>query len=228
MTTQVHSLNLGIAHVYLIETRQGLYLVDTGGPGMAGRIVRKIQALRRDDLRLIFITHAHMDHYGSAADVRRRTGAQLAIHTLDAGAMVRGETDVGHARGRGRLARFFLPLADRLLPAEPALADLLVEDGDSLEAYGLDAIVVHTPGHTPGSACLLVEGRLAFVGDLISAGLRPHVQSFYAQDWSMLPASLRRVQALSPEWVYTGHGFRPLSGEAFQALARKYIASHEV
>jgi hydroxyacylglutathione hydrolase len=228
MTTQVHSLNLGIAHVYLVETGQGLYLVDTGGPGMAGRILHHMQTLRRLDLRLIFITHAHMDHYGSAAELRRRTGAPLAIHRLDAEAMAHGETHVGSARGRGHIGKLFLPLADRLLPAEPTQPDLLLEDGQSLEAYGLDASVIHSPGHTPGSACLFVESRLAFVGDLISAGLHPHVQSFYAQDWSLLPASLRRVQILSPEWVYTGHGFRPLDGEAFQLLARRYLSAHEV
>jgi len=225
MLLQVHNIPLGMARAYLIEAEAGLALVDAGLPRYERRVLQRMQTLGRDDLRLIFLTHAHLDHYGSAAALRRLTGAPIAVHRADGEAMARGETRLGSVCGRGRLLRAFLPLFGPYLRPEPTVADLLLDDGDDLRAYGLDAAVLHTPGHTPGSSCLLVEGRVAFVGDLLSTVGRPHVQRFFAHDWSLIPDSLARLQALKPQWVYPGHGRSPLSGEALHHLARGPISS---
>jgi glyoxylase-like metal-dependent hydrolase (beta-lactamase superfamily II) len=215
---QVHSLRLGLGCAYLLEAPQGLILVDSGSSRQEHRVLQAMQRLGRSDLRLIFITHAHLDHYGSAAALRRRTGAPVAIHRLDASAMARAQTNVGQVRSYGRLVRQILPLAELLLRPTPLEADLLLEDGDDLGIDGLPARVLHAPGHTPGSACLIVQDRLAFAGDLISTTSRPHVQQLYAQDWSLIPTSLARLQALRLEWVYPGHGQYPLRGDALQKL----------
>jgi glyoxylase-like metal-dependent hydrolase (beta-lactamase superfamily II) len=223
---RVHIITMGIAPAYLIESEAGLVLVDAGLPGYERRVLRRMQRLGRDDrstersrqsLRLIYVTHAHLDHYGSAAALRRFTGAPIAVHRADADVMARGESPVGETRGRGRVMWPILRQFERLLPHEPTPPDLLLNDGDDLRACGLDAVVVHTPGHTPGSSCLIVEGRLAFVGDLLANSILPRVQRSYAYDWALIPQSLARVQALEPEWVYPGHG-RPLSGERFRRL----------
>jgi hydroxyacylglutathione hydrolase len=209
---------MGMASAYLIESETGLVLVDAGLPGCERRVLRRMRALGRDDLRLVFITHAHLDHYGSAASLRRLTRAPIAIHRADGGAMARGETPIGSVRGRGRLLWGLLRLFEPYLRPEPTYPDLLLDDGDDLYAHGLDAVVLHTPGHTPGSSCLIVEGRLAFVGDLLSTTGRPHVQRYFAEDWSLIPAGVARLQALGPAGVYPGHGRCPLSGDALRCL----------
>jgi len=222
MSLQIHNIPMGMATAYLVVSDSGLVLVDAGLPRYARKVLRRMRALGRDDLRLVFITHAHLDHYGSAAALRRLTGAPIAIHRADGDAMARGETSIGSARGRGRLLWTFLRLFEPYLRPESTLPDLLLDDSSDLRAYGLDAVVLHTPGHTPGSSCLIVEGRIAFVGDLLSTTGRPHVQRYFADDWALIPDSLARLQALRPEWVYAGHGRCPLSGEALQRL----ISSH--
>jgi glyoxylase-like metal-dependent hydrolase (beta-lactamase superfamily II) len=135
--------------------------------------------------------------------------------------MARGETPIGAARGRGRWVRRLLPWLERILRPEPTPPDVLLEDGAALEPFGLAATVLHTPGHTPGSCCLVVAeaeaGALAFVGDLLSATGRPHVQRYFAHDWALIPDSLARLQAIRPAWVYPGHS-HPLSGEDLQRL----------
>ena len=223
MPLQVHDISMGMVQAYLIQSEAGLVLVDAGMPRYERRVMRRMQALGRDDLRLIFITHAHLDHYGSAAALRRLTGAPIAVHRADAEAMARGETILGSVRGRGRLVRALLPLFGPYLRLEPTVADLLLDDGDKLQDYGLDAVVLHTPGHTSGSSCLLVEGQLAFVGDLLSTTGGPHVQRFFADDWSLIPKSLARLQALKPAWIYVGHGRRPMTGEMLQRLNPKHL-----
>lgn len=221
MPIQIHNIIIKLTSVYLIENENGLVLVDTGPPGSERKILKKMRTLGRDDLRLIFITHSHYDHYGCTAALRRITGAPVAIHTADAQAMGEGKTPILLARGRGKLTLALLPLFERMARTEPTPPDVLLKDGDDLSTYGLDARALHTPGHTPGSSSLLVEGKLAFVGDLISTNGRPHFQRLYATDWSQLSASLLRLGTLKPEKIYPGHGYTPLSGQELQKMLKK-------
>lgn len=215
---KVHSLQLGLGCAYLLEFPDGMILIDCGSVGQEQQVMKFLKKLGRSDLRMICITHAHLDHYGSAAALRRLTGAPVAIHHDDAEAMARGQTNIGQARSFGQVIRWILPLAELALRPEPVEADLLLDDGDDLGIAGLSAQVVHTPGHTPGSICLWVEGSLAFVGDLILTRGSPHIQQLYAQDWSLIPSSVARLQTLHPRWIYPGHGHVPLQGAELQNL----------
>jgi glyoxylase-like metal-dependent hydrolase (beta-lactamase superfamily II) len=223
MSTRIHSIQTEMSCAYLIEGEEGLVLVDAGGPGTERVILRKIRALGHAQLRLIYLTHAHFDHYGGAAALHRATGAPVAIHRADAQALAGGLTQIGSARGIGKVMAGALPLLMRLLKPTGHSAQVLLEDGDELGAYGLDAIVVHTPGHTPGSSSLLLhpnnpEVRIAFVGDLITAARSVHVQRLFAQDWEQVQESLGRIRALQPQRVYGGHGCRAIMGEELQRL----------
>jgi hydroxyacylglutathione hydrolase len=218
MTPKIHTLSLRMSLAYLIEGPEGIILVDAGLRGEGRLVLKKMKELGREDLRLIFITHAHLDHYGSAAELRRITGAPIAVHHQDEEAMALGETRLGSARSMGRALEPLVALVYPLLHPEPAEADLIVEDGFHLGRYGIDAKVLHTPGHTDGSCCLVVQDRLAFAGDLITYRGGPRLQRYFAQDWSALPTSLVRLQAIQPDWVYPGHGRQPIKAEELQSI----------
>ena len=89
-TVRVDGFDAGMCRVYLIETGSSLFLVDAGSPGEEKKILRHIKKYGEKKLRLIFITHGHFDHYGSAAALQRLTGALIAIHKDDAMAMAEG------------------------------------------------------------------------------------------------------------------------------------------
>ena len=214
----VHTLHLRMSNAYLIENQVGLFLVDAGMPGDERHIITRIKTLGYNSLRLIFLTHAHIDHFGSAFAMSQLTGAPIAIHHADAGALANGKTHLGEVRGRGRLIRQVLPILERFLRFEARPPDIMLEDDSELEKYGLYASVVHTPGHTPGSITLFLENRYAFVGDLISTNGAPHVQRYYASDWSQIPTSLTRLQSLKPDVIYPGHGHQPLNREGLDVL----------
>ena len=215
----VHNLDMGLARAYLLETKAGLYLVDAGMPGMQEIVLGFMRSIGRDDLRLIFITHAHLDHYGSAAALRKLTGAPVAIHSADAEALSLGETPLGNARGRGQLVKYLLPLLRPFLKLEPVQPDLILKDGDLFDSFDLNASLVHLPGHTPGSSALFVQREHAFVGDLLSTSGKPHLQKYYASDWRQIPNSLAYLQKHNPLWVYPGHGAHPLAGVELEKLS---------
>lgn len=197
--------------VYLIAGPDGNILVDAGMPGQAGTILRHIQRLNDKPLRLIFLTHAHLDHYGSAYELRVRTGAPLAMHAGDVAAAARGETHLGTVRGRGRLVKVLYPWLRRLIPITGTTIDLVLHDEEQLSFAGLSMQVMHTPGHTPGSASLWLPGGNVFVGDLMSSNGGAHTQRFFADDWDAIGKSVQRVLACKPQLVYTGHGRKAIT-----------------
>jgi hydroxyacylglutathione hydrolase len=215
---QIHLLNCGLGLAFLIELPQGLFLIDSGSPGQHGRVLAKMKALGRSDLKMIWITHAHYDHYGSAAALRELTGAQIGVHPADAQNLEKGQSPLGTTRRYGFLLRLALPLVNRVKPLPATAPDFTLEDGETLERFGLDATVLHTPGHTPGHTSLLLPGGIAFAGDLIAGVPKKRVQYLVATDWSQLPASLARLQAIRPEWVYSGHSNQPMPGIVFQQI----------
>lgn len=216
--SNVQRLRLRMANAYLIQASDGSVLVDAGMPGDANRILKQMRVAGCRELSLIFITHAHLDHYGSVVELKKLTGAPIAIHRADASALAEGRTDLGEVRGRGRLIKIIFPLIQAWFAREAVQADILLDDTDELTKFGINARVLHTPGHTPGSSSLWIEQGEVFVGDLISSNNGAHVQRFYATDWDLIPLSLARLQALSPEIIYPGHGPEPIDGNTFGRL----------
>jgi hydroxyacylglutathione hydrolase len=229
--TEVIQINTGsFTNVFLIRGRGGCVLVDTGNPGKADRILARLAAhtstslsaggVAPHDVRLILITHGHVDHFGSAAELRERTGAPVAIHALDADAVRQGihQPDSLHPTSWpiDLLLRIPLPLFPDRAPAfEP---DIVFEEEWRLDQYGVAGQVILTPGHTPGSVSVLLDSGEAIVGDLAMGQLmsiihRPGLP-IVAWDLERNRESVRRLVALSPRVVYVGHGgpFEDLSG----------------
>ncbi|MFN2176651.1 MAG: MBL fold metallo-hydrolase [Anaerolineales bacterium] len=215
---RIHQVSLRFSESYLIEVEQGLILVDAGLPGSENQILKEIKQLQFSDLKIIFITHAHLDHYGSAAAIRNLTGAKIAIHSADAAVMSKGETHLGIPKGRGKIVSPLMPLLEKIYPPARVRADILLDDGDRLQIGGIVCKVVHTPGHTSGSCTYLFNERFAFVGDLLSNNGGPHVQKYFAQDWSLISSSVQTLKSYNPQWAYAGHGKKPINQADLQKL----------
>lgn len=223
MPIVIHQLKLGPSNAYLIATPSGAILVDTSTQRYANRILKTIQTLNAGPLRLIYITHAHVDHYCGASAIRAATGAPIAVHELDAEAMERGETHLGSVRN-WRWTASIMPWIEQHLHCAPAKPDILLGDADSLEVCGIEGKVLWTPGHTPGSSSLMLQLNGAnhiFVGDLISNTGSPHLQSSYAQEWEMILPSTLKSLAFRSDYYYPGHGPAPVPVAAVQALVQQ-------
>ena len=216
-TININIIGNGISSAYLIEMTSGLLLVDTGTKGNESNILKKMNDLQRNDLKLIYITHAHFDHYGCAESLRQKTGAQIAIHKGDAGAMAAGETNLYQVKSWGLLGKLLLPAGNLLWRPDRTSPDILLEDGDRLDNFGLNAVVMHTPGHTPGSTCLIVNNQYVFTGDLVISRVSLHKQKYFADDWNQVDQSLARLKQIKPEWVFPGHG-PPIPGDDLATL----------
>ena len=84
-----------MVNAYLLETDDRLALVDAGWPNKTEVIFKAVQESRHNpaDIRHLVLTHGHIDHAGSAADVRRRTGAQTYAHAADLELINKGQAE---------------------------------------------------------------------------------------------------------------------------------------
>ncbi len=215
---KIVTLRTTLSNAFLVVGPDSALLVDTGSPSDIDFIRKTLRRLKGKKLALIFLTHAHYDHFGSAAALSRLTGAPIAIHAADAEPCLLGETRLGVARGRGKLARYGLAVLERVFPAQGFMPDILLQDGERLDSYGFPAGLLHTPGHTPGSSTLFLDDGTAFAGDLVSTTGRPHAQRYYAQSWKELRKSLARLQAARPKIIYPGHGGPAMTREQLLAI----------
>lgn len=188
-----------VANVYLVVTQDGLLLVDTGMPGNARRILRFIEGLGRQprDLRDIVLTHCDIDHVGSVAELKRRTGARVAIHELDV-AVLSGE----QRPQKGGLAMVALY---RLLRFRPIAPDLRLRDGDTIG--GLQ--VMHVAGHTAGSIALLRNDGVVFSGDALLSDTHGNVlppDPRLALDPAQALLSAEMIRARRAGLLLAGHG----------------------
>lgn len=215
------TLPFNSANVYAIRSARTV-IVDTGLKGMGDAILAGLdkRGVRRDEIALILLTHAHPDHAGSAADLKERLGVPLAVHRAEAGWLRAGrpEGEPIPLRPFGRLLKAVVN------PEFPACApDLLLDEGDALDDYGLDVRLLHTPGHSPGSLSIVLPDGECLAGDLLAGGFvredRPDYP-FFVDDRATLDASIARLLTDTPRRLHFGHG-RPASA----ASARRRFAA---
>lgn len=157
-----------ISNCYLLRGEKPV-LVDTGAPGDLTRILAALKAggIQPQRLALILLTHGHSDHAGCAAELRRRSGAQIAIHAGDAPLVRAGRNGV--IAVQDTLGRILRPFVDEEF--EAFVPDLVFEQGIALEPYGLRGRVLPTPGHTAGSVSLVLASGEALIGDVLRGSL---------------------------------------------------------
>lgn len=177
-----------------------------------------MRGLGRADLKLIWITHTHYDHYGSAAALRKLAGAPIGIHGADADSLSRGQSPVGSSRRYGFILPIILKLAMVINPLSVTPPDLTLGDSATLEPYGVEATILLTPGHTPGHTYVFMEGGIVCAGDLISNVPRPGLQRLLATDWADLIGSLAKLKSVQPEWIYCGHARNPIPGRELHKM----------
>jgi glyoxylase-like metal-dependent hydrolase (beta-lactamase superfamily II) len=155
-----------MVHCYLWEWAGGLTLIDTGMPTNAHAILDALTAkgYALHNVRRIIVTHGDADHAGSAAKLKRATGAVVGCHSVE-------KVLLEHPSKRVPASLVLRPLFAvlRLAPqfnVLPVTPDELYVDGQQTpEGF----TVIHTPGHTPGHISLLHrEKRLLIAGDALN------------------------------------------------------------
>ena len=132
------------------------------------------------EITAVLLTHGHFDHVGGVRELAAETGCPVYLHE----------------------AELSMPPQ---MTAGPLFYTNTYGEGDFVEAAGLSFKVLHTPGHTPGSICLLCENAM-FSGDTLFWGSCGRTD-LPGGSWATIRKSLLRLAELSGDYdVYPGHG----------------------
>jgi glyoxylase-like metal-dependent hydrolase (beta-lactamase superfamily II) len=194
------SANMAHANVYLVINGQELAVIDTGTSGNAQKTVAYIQKLgyQPTDVKTIILTHFHMDHMGSAKELKDLTNAKVAVHAEDAD-YVSGKKPMPKPKNI-----LFRAVSSFVKPT-PVQVDVILKEGDKIA----NLTVFHTPGHTPGSIALLDEERkVLFAGDTLRYDGKKvsGAPEQFTADPNQVRESIAKLSTLTFDVMLPGHG----------------------
>jgi len=225
ITPRLWQLKLGVVNSFLLDTEDGLLLIDTGYPNNADKLFMAVRETGHDPahIRHLLLTHCHTDHAGSAAEVQRRTGARTYAHATDATLMRQGigerpHTTVSPGLIPALVYQFFIK--NGATSYQPVAIDQPLQHGELLPLVG-GIEIIHTPGHSAGHIALLLGQE----GVLVAADLCAHVLglgfSTVNEDLAEARQSILRVADYPFEQAVFGHG-NPLGKQANSQLRAKF------
>lgn len=172
-------------------------IVDTGNPGSHRDILRALKngGISREQVSVIIITHAHIDHCGSVRELKAELKVPVMAGWPDADFLEKGENiPVASLSGNMASARAAGPNYGWVK------ADVIVNEDMSLRGYGIDALVLTTPGHTIGSLSVLASNGDCATGDFL-AGL-------YTAAPDLIVQSLEKMARGGAKYFYPSHAAR--------------------
>jgi len=180
--------NFGTNCYFLYDSEDmSSFVID---PGCDFELLERAINERGFKVRGIILTHAHFDHIMALKALKDHTGAPLYIH--EAEAVMLSEPQMN--------------MTDRYGDPENCIPpDHLLKDGDILELNGNEIRILHTPGHTPGSCCLIAGGILISGDTLFLESIGRY--DFVGGDYRTLRNSLKILCELDRDYrILPGHG----------------------
>ena len=208
ITNGIHIIPGTVANSYLIIEPSGLVLVDTGLPGNAGKILRYIESLgySTQDIKHIIVTHADDDHYGSLAELAKKTGASTYASAIEAESILQGLSS--RPLKLNRIQKMFFNIIHPFIRAKSVKINHKLDHGQTLQILG-GLQVIFTPGHTPGHISLFCPSQgILFAGDSMRSNGEKLIPSEGLNTWNEEIAldSVRKQSELGARIVCVGHG----------------------
>jgi glyoxylase-like metal-dependent hydrolase (beta-lactamase superfamily II) len=194
LSVKIETLRFGFFNCYLLTGENGSILVDTVKPKSRGQLLAKI---KDKNIRLILLTHGHLDHVGNAGYLADKLGVPVAMSESDFPIINSTKPELNTDVFVAKVIRIFLKLEAKRNKVE-AFDPVFIKEGDSLIDYGVDAKIIALPGHTRGSIGVLLAS-----GDFISGDAT--MNAFYVDKAEMM-ASANKILSMDVRKIYPGHG----------------------
>jgi glyoxylase-like metal-dependent hydrolase (beta-lactamase superfamily II) len=192
----------GNGNCFLIQDNNASILVDTSRPKYRDNI---LEQCKNANVKLIVLTHGHMDHIQNAAYLARELKVPVAIHKQDYELTKNNMLEPLSAHNL--LGKLVLKISiksfeyDTIEEFEPTI---FLSDGDSLLEYGIDGTIVELPGHTKGSIGIRI-GEDLIVGDALMNLFYPTKSMLYG-DRKRMEKSAEYIRNMSVNTIHFGHG----------------------
>ncbi|MEZ5335224.1 MAG: MBL fold metallo-hydrolase [Methanolobus sp.] len=217
-------ISMGKSNAYLVSAPDLVILIDTGCSKNLNPLEQalKQRELQITDIDYIIVTHSHYDHVGNLAQIKEKSGAKVLAHKNAVDYLKKGHTPFPNGtmlpfKVISNAGNRFFSVGGKFTPVEP---DIIIEEEYDLSTQELSVKIIHTPGHTSGSICVLINNVSAIVGDTLFNVIPGTVYPPFANDEVELLKSWKKLLATGCSTFYPGHG-KPFSREKFSKCFEK-------
>ncbi len=238
MAQEIIRIDLGGVNCYLIRAGESFLLVDTGGhltmdKEYSDRYTELKAALTKEgcteeSLRAVILTHGDSDHTANVVKLKNDFHPLIAMHEKDLELVQQPTLDkvMENSRFSSPVNRLLFFLFQKMLNKKAAQVlhdfeaftpDVFLSEEEDLSRFGVDAKILHLPGHTAGSIGILTaEGEL-ICGDIF-ANMKKPLPSPNALDFQQMNRSINSLKGRGIKKIYPGHG------EPFETVRLKSFA----
>lgn len=200
---RVERIKCGNGNCYIVSENENAVLIDTCKSDSVDKI---LHICKPYNIRLILLTHGHFDHAQNAAALSKELKAPVAMHRADLALL--SDNNSQPLGCKGLLGKIVLNASLNSFESEkipPFTPTVLLDEGDTLAEYGINAKILHLPGHTDGSIAVDAAEEHLFVGDALMNMFYPTVSMIFHDKAEMLK-SAERISSLGKRTIYFGHG----------------------
>ncbi len=206
-------LPFGLLQSHIVQDTRTI-IIDTGKPESVQKILSAMKKhhISHEHVAMILLTHSHLDHAGSAAELQKVLKAPIAIHRLEREYVESGQRL--QLTPKDWFGKLFLKSPITKEEVAKFRVDIVLDGGEDLNPYGIDGRVIFTPGHTPGSVSVMLANHEMLAGDAVSGGIL--LGGIINRDVPMWPIfhsdtvtsieSLKQIVKSAPSKIHVGHG----------------------
>ena len=213
----------GRSNVFLVKNNEKHFLIDTSTSGNWDKLDRTLKSICISKIDYLILTHTHHDHAANAKRIKDNYSASVIVHQNEAVYLITGSAVL--PQGTNAFTKTLISLLGKRMESrfnfEPCSYDIVVDSIYDLKNLGLNAYILHTPGHSFGSMSLIVDDEIALVGDTMFGILKKNVFPPYADNSKELINSWKKLLETSCKLFLPAHGATKDRKQLKQSLNRK-------
>lgn len=188
-------------NLYVIKGKDGDILIDTGFIGMRRKLKKWLDKF---NIKLVILTHAHVDHIWNASYIKKLYNCKIAISKNDLENV--GNTELFSIASKEKYENWtkLMHYGMRKFVPEIFEADIILKDNQIIDEFGIKLKIIPLPGHTRGSIGILYENYL-FAGDALVNRHKKVEIAYQNQNNDEAKKSYKKIIDLSPDIIFVGH-----------------------
>jgi glyoxylase-like metal-dependent hydrolase (beta-lactamase superfamily II) len=196
----------GRSNVFLLSAGKTRILIDSGWSGDGKKLMKRLVETGAPDS--VIMTHTHFDHAGNAGKLKEKFSPVFIVQEHETAFLESGDSPI--PKGTRWWTRFIYNLGAERVPqwfhVQGVTADISFGDLYDLSGYGLNGYIMHTPGHSAGSSCIIVDDEIALVGDTM-VGTPGSIFSPWGDNPAAIVISWEKLLSTGCHTFLPSHGF---------------------